>query len=76
MLFKAIVDGKPHELDPTSIEIPWRQDQFEQKRKLCFGVMRDDGLFHATAPMSRGLDETVAALKAAGHEGALEHVTA
>ncbi|KAL1901092.1 hypothetical protein Sste5346_002159 [Sporothrix stenoceras] len=53
--------------DPTCVPFPWKENVF-LPAKLCFGVLRDDGVVRPQPPIRRSLDETVHALKAAGHE--------
>lgn len=71
----AVVGGRPWEVDPKCVPIPWVGDEERERRekeegsvKKCFGVMRWDGLVRPHPPIERGMDETVAALRAAGHE--------
>ncbi|RDI79023.1 ATP-dependent DNA helicase II subunit 1 [Venturia inaequalis] len=63
---KAVVGSEPWLQDPRCLPIPWRT--VEKKQKLKIGVMRNDGLVLPTPPVARALEETVAKLKAAGHE--------
>ncbi|ERS94839.1 hypothetical protein HMPREF1624_08736 [Sporothrix schenckii ATCC 58251] len=53
--------------DPTCVPFPWKEAVFLPP-KLCFGVLRDDGVVRPQPPIRRSLDETVQALKAAGHD--------
>ena len=48
----------------------WRSGSFieMQTRPLVIGVMRDDGVVRPHPPISRVLDDVVAALQGAGHE--------
>ncbi|KAK8210851.1 amidase signature domain-containing protein [Phyllosticta capitalensis] len=71
LLTKAVVDSEPWWEDPLVHEIPWREEQAEKVRsdgKLVFGVLRDDGIVRPTAPVRRGLEAVVEAVKKAGHE--------
>jgi amidase len=53
--------------DPTCVPFPWKEAVYLPP-KLCFGVLRDDGVVRPQPPIRRSLDETVQALKAAGHD--------
>lgn len=61
-----INDGKPHELDGTLVVLPWRSIDPPKLNTLTIAVVYDDGLVRVTPPIKRGLDFTVAKLKAAG----------
>lgn len=63
---KAVVGSEPWLQDPRCLPIPWRA--VEKKQKLKIGVMRNDGIVLPTPPVARALEETVAKLRAAGHE--------
>lgn len=82
LLTQAILDQKPWESDPMVHEMPWRymeensineniQDgRGMQKKggKLCFGVLKTDGVVKPMPPVLRAIDELVSALEKAGHE--------
>ncbi|KAH7381371.1 amidase signature domain-containing protein [Phaeosphaeria sp. MPI-PUGE-AT-0046c] len=82
LITQAFLDQKPWEIDPLVHEIPWRymeensineniQDgRGMQKRggKLCFGLLKHDGVVGPMPPIKRALDMLVAALEEAGHE--------
>ncbi|CAK7202871.1 hypothetical protein SEUCBS139899_005598 [Sporothrix eucalyptigena] len=53
--------------DPSCVPFPWQESIFLQK-KMCFGVLRDDGVVRPQPPIRRSLDETSQALRAAGHD--------
>ncbi|KAK9468756.1 amidase signature domain-containing protein [Lipomyces arxii] len=68
---KTVIDNQPWLEDPKCIPIPWRQDEYDtimKKKKLIFGVMRDDGVVRVHPPVERTLNEAVEKLRAAGHE--------
>lgn len=70
---RAVLDGRPHELDPTIVGLPWREELFRlegKTQKLNFGLLRCDGVVQPHPPIQRALDITRKALEAAGHEGA------
>ncbi|CAK7234683.1 hypothetical protein SCUCBS95973_009019 [Sporothrix curviconia] len=52
--------------DPSCVPFPWNEAVLLPP-KLCFGVLRDDGVVRPQPPIRRSLDETVQALQAAGH---------
>ncbi|KAI5479485.1 hypothetical protein MNV49_003427 [Pseudohyphozyma bogoriensis] len=62
---KAIVEARPWEFDSKVVERPWKEFGRETK---CFAVMRSDGDVRCHPPIERALDETVEALRKAGHE--------
>lgn len=73
---KLVADGKSWELDPTVIEIPWRQEMFLLKelggigaKKLAFGIYKWDGVIMPHPPIQRAINMVIDALKQAGHEG-------
>ncbi|OJJ03085.1 hypothetical protein ASPVEDRAFT_133569 [Aspergillus versicolor CBS 583.65] len=63
---RTVVSQQPWLRDPKCLPIPWRD--VEVKKALKIGVLWHDGLVTPTPPVSRALNETVAKLKAAGHE--------
>ncbi|OAF99867.1 amidase [Paraphaeosphaeria sporulosa] len=80
LVIRAILSQKPWLHDPLVHDIPWR-DSHEQQitslidstdsskgGKLCFGVMRTDGIVHPSPPILRAIDEVVEALRSQGHE--------
>lgn len=62
---KAVLAGRPWEVDPAVYKLPWREVQVPEK--LCFGIVMDDGAIAPTPAITRVLKETRAALEAAGH---------
>lgn len=68
---KSFIEMKPWEVDYTVHPLPWRQDRYDQiydKKVLRIGVMRSDDVVPPSPAIARGLDLTVSALKAAGHQ--------
>jgi amidase len=63
---KAVIDAQPWLVDPKCVPIPWRP--VEPKQKLKIAVLWNDGVVAPTPPVARALKETVAKLKAAGHD--------
>lgn len=69
---KTVLEAEPWNHDPLVPRIPWSQRSFETvPEKLRIAVMWDDGLCRPDPPFRRALEETVEALKKAGHEGEL-----
>ncbi|KAJ5808994.1 hypothetical protein N7474_010263 [Penicillium riverlandense] len=63
---KAVLKSEPWmNGDPDCLPIPWRDVQVP--KKLCFGLLLDDGIVKPLPPVTRGLLLTKAALEAAGH---------
>ncbi|KAL1867533.1 hypothetical protein VTK73DRAFT_4136 [Phialemonium thermophilum] len=53
--------------EPTCVPFPWREPAAPPPPKLCFAVMRSDGVVTPQPPVRRALDETIQRLEAAGH---------
>jgi amidase len=82
LITQALLDQKPWDFDPMVHEIPWRYMEensinenihdgrgMEKKGgKLCFGVLKTDGVVKPMPPVRRAIDELVSALEKAGHE--------
>jgi amidase len=82
LITQAFLDQKPWEVDPMVHDIPWRYMEENsinenihdgrgmEKRggKLCFGVLKSDGVVTPMPPIKRAVDTLVAALEKAGHE--------
>lgn len=66
-LYGSVIAGAPSaKLDPDALPFPWTPVTLPPKLK--FGYYTTNGLVRPVAPVVRGIEETVAALKAAGHE--------
>ncbi|KAI9014268.1 amidase signature domain-containing protein [Hyaloraphidium curvatum] len=65
LLTKLWVEKGP-EMDSEAVPIPWRK--VELPAKLRLGYFVDTDMLRVTPPVRRAMEETVAALKAAGHE--------
>lgn len=63
---ETVIAAEPWFHDPKSLPIPWKTD-VRLPKKLCFGVVYDDGVVRPQPPVIRALKETVAKLQAAGH---------
>ncbi|KAH7179331.1 amidase signature domain-containing protein [Fusarium flagelliforme] len=67
---KEIILQEPWTQDCRCVPIPWRQNAYDDvlNRKLTIGIIRDDGVVKPHPTISRVLEETVTALRSAGHE--------
>ncbi|KAJ4015233.1 hypothetical protein NW766_005565 [Fusarium irregulare] len=67
---KEIILQEPWTQDCRCVPIPWRQSAYDDvlNRKLTIGIIRDDGVVRPHPTISRVLEETVTALRSAGHE--------
>lgn len=54
--------GKPWEYDPTNVPIPWKPASLPADRKIRIGVLSTDNLVTPYPAVTRGINETVAAL--------------
>ncbi|KAI8931479.1 hypothetical protein NX059_011147 [Plenodomus lindquistii] len=74
LLTQAILQQQPWDIDPAIHPIPWRSSASDditsrqQSGNLVFAVYKTDSVVTPHPPVLRAIDETVAALKAAGHE--------
>jgi amidase len=71
LVTQALLQQNPWLHDPLVHEIPWRADQeteIKSAKKLCFGVLRTDGVVNPTPPVRRAIEMVVRALRTAGHE--------
>ena len=71
---RAILSRKPWMKDPLAVRKPWDEKEYELAehgygKKLCFGILWNDGAVVPHPPIIRGLEMTKQALIAAGHEG-------
>lgn len=66
---KAVVDSAPWLHDPRMLPLPWRPcPEVSPSSPLKIAVLWHDGMVTPTPPVTRALHDTVAKLKAAGHE--------
>ncbi|OJJ05975.1 hypothetical protein ASPVEDRAFT_139371 [Aspergillus versicolor CBS 583.65] len=74
LITQSILSSQPWLHDPKVIHLPWRVDTEDEVRQsvasktLTFGVLRTDGVIQPHPPVTRAINETVQALKAAGYE--------
>lgn len=69
---RVVLDACPADFDATAFPFPYNRklyDTVSSYKKLAFGYAKTDGHVHPVTPAIRAMDETIAALKAAGHEG-------
>lgn len=71
---KAVIHGRPWTKDPLAVRKAWDEDAYQLSehgggKDLVFGIMWNDGSTIPHPPIIRGLEETKAALIAAGHKG-------
>lgn len=66
LMAKTVVNSEPWLKDAKCLPIPWRSVELNKKLKLA--VLWSDGMVTPTPPVQRALKETVAKLRAAGHE--------
>ncbi|KAJ3726656.1 general amidase [Lentinula raphanica] len=69
---KAIIDAKPWLKDPMAVRKEWSDREYELAyhgggKKLCFGIMWDNGVVRPHPPLLRAMSITKRALEAAGH---------
>jgi amidase len=66
MWTKEVLGTKPWmTADPDCLPIPYREVRIP--RKLCLGLLLDDGIVKPLPPVTRALHQVKAALEAAGH---------
>lgn len=67
---EKLLASNPWNIDPSAIPIPWRKELATPPtdRKLRIGVVLDDGVVKPQPPVARAMNETVRALRTAGHE--------
>ncbi|KAJ4322436.1 hypothetical protein N0V94_002424 [Neodidymelliopsis sp. IMI 364377] len=75
LLMKSILSQEPWLSDPRVVEIPWRDDMYQDflratkgSRQLVFGIMRNDGVVQPQPPISRGLDMLIEKVESLGHK--------
>lgn len=78
---RAVAAARPWNRDPFTVRKAWDEDAYsladhggEGGKKLVFAVMWDNGHIVPHPPVARALEETKAALIAAGHKG-YKHVS-
>jgi len=67
---REFVKTKPWKLDHSVHPLDWRDDvehEWEDKKVMKIGVMRDDGVVSPSPACARALDQVISALEAEGH---------
>lgn len=67
LLMKVVVESRPWTLDPTAIDVPWRDVKIEAGQKLRIGVMAVDPAFPLHPPIRDAVKAASEKLAAAGH---------
>ncbi|CAN6623011.1 hypothetical protein TRVA0_009S01200 [Trichomonascus vanleenenianus] len=65
-LTRVVLNSDPSLVDYTSVPVPYREQELPQK--LSFAVLKSDNVVRPLPTVQRALEETIAAVKAAGHE--------
>ncbi|KAI8932322.1 hypothetical protein NX059_010517 [Plenodomus lindquistii] len=68
---RSFIQMKPWTYDYTVHPLAWREEieeEYKEKKKLRIGVMRTDHVVDPSPACARAIEETVAALKAEGHD--------
>lgn len=76
LFMQSVIAGQPWLKDPFAVRKRWDDEEYNLiehggGKQLCFGILWDDGATVPHPPVIRGLEETKAALLAAGHKGLL-----
>lgn len=74
IFMQAIASAKPWLKDPLTRLKKWDEEEYSLAehgggKELCFAIMWHDGLVTPHPPITRAMEMTKAALKAAGHKG-------
>ena len=74
LVMRAVLGRERWGVDPRVVDMPWREEVFVDfaeaargKRRLCFGVMRCDGVVNPQPPVSRGVEMLVKRVERLGH---------
>ncbi|KZT51752.1 amidase, partial [Calocera cornea HHB12733] len=70
---RALVEARPWDKDPVVVRKPWnaREERLEEHgdgKKMCFGILWDDGLVRVHPPVWRALQMAKEAVERAGHK--------
>lgn len=67
---EALPDARPWEVDHHVAPVPWkRRLAVPGAKRLRIGFVVDDGVVKVQPPIARAMQETIEALREAGHEG-------
>lgn len=67
LFMSSLIAQKPWLYDPQCLPIPWRAEDEELPKQLCFGFGMGDGTVTPSPPTRRAMEITKAKLLAAGH---------
>lgn len=67
LFMSSLIGQKPWLHDPQCLPIPWRTEEEELPKQLCFGFGMGDGTVTPSPPLRRAMEITKAKLLAAGH---------
>ncbi|EIM92443.1 general amidase [Stereum hirsutum FP-91666 SS1] len=73
LFMEAVISKQPWFKDPLVIHKPWNEEEYKLAehgggKKLCFGILWDDGVLLPHPPVIRALEMTKKALLDAGHD--------
>lgn len=68
ILVKSVIEARPAMLDPSAIDVPWRDLPIPTNRKLRLGLLSEDPLYPLHPPVQCALELAVLALRQNGHE--------
>ncbi|KAG2007109.1 hypothetical protein CC2G_014828 [Coprinopsis cinerea AmutBmut pab1-1] len=73
LFMKTVLSKRPWMMDPLVIRKAWSEDEYKLNdhgggKRLCFGILWDDGVIIPNPPVTRGLEEVKAALVSARHQ--------
>jgi amidase len=71
---KVVLDGRPWDLDPLCLRMPWDQAAYELRdhgkgKGMCFAIMWDNEIVKPHPPVMRAMTMVKTALERAGHKG-------
>ena len=71
---RVVLAGEPWLKDPLAIRKKWQEDEYQLidhggGKRLCFGILWNNGEVIPHPPVTRGLEITKQALIDAGHKG-------
>lgn len=68
LFMSSLAAQKPWLYDPQCLPIPWRVEEENLPKQLCFGFGMGDGTVTPSPPLRRAMEITRAKLKACGHK--------
>ena len=78
---RVVLAGEPWLKDPLAIRKKWQEDEYQLidhggGKRLCFGILWNNGEVIPHPPVTRGLEITKQALIDAGHKGQVIFIVA